>query len=416
MDPFNLFCSYSHKDKVPAECVADHLRLLEDSLVHVWFDGDLRPTDDWSKQISDNLDGADFVVLLVSVDYFKSSYCRLEMERALELEAAGTTKVIPVALRQCHLPDQIAHIQTILAANPLADWPNIDSGCTQITEEVAEAVRKSGGLGPKNKLPHANRKELGRLLDILCDRDPQYQDLIDKKKKKDKDAIDPGRPFIIVTQGVKEDSHERFLDRLEGRLLPEFFANEAKRLSPLKWPDYRAGRTEDDLFGTQFAACLNGVKPWAEVDELNAALERCAPISVLPTTVSAENWGDQGQALFKLYFQFWDKWPKLPEERMLIPVLQIKYGANEKVNAAMKKSLKGLVSATTPVHGVVLQPFREIFRPDMEDWIRQEQVRSLLVSDTAAIDKLVTVFPDDRTRWRMQPLAERQLPRFLNAL
>lgn len=409
---FNLFCSYSHIDSVLAGSVADHLRLL-DKLVNVWFDGDLRPTDNWVKKISDSLDGADFVVLLLSVDYFKSEYCQLEMNRALQLEGEGKTKIIPVALRRFHLPDAVAHIQTILAENPLADWPNIDAGCKQITDQVEDVVRKYGGLEPKNKLAHPNRKELARLLDFLCDRTPQYQDLVEKARP---DALDPRRPFIIVTHGVIEDSHERFLDRLEYRLLPEFLGPEAKRLSPLKWPDYRARRTPQDLFGPQFAACVSGVKPWASADELNAALQRCSPISLLPTTVSSENWGEDGGTLLDFYFQFWEKWPQLPEDRILIPILQIKYGSNDKVNLAMKESLQSRAIAQGQAHGVVLRPFREIYRPDMEEWIGQEQVRSLLASDTVAIDKLSTVFPDEGTAWRMQPLAERQLPRFLSAL
>ncbi|HWF11509.1 MAG TPA: TIR domain-containing protein [Bryobacteraceae bacterium] len=409
---FNLFCSYSHVDSALASSVADHLRLL-DKLLNVWFDGDLRPTENWVKKISDNLDGADFVVLLLSVDYFKSEYCRLEMERALQFDAEGKTKIIPVALRQFHLPDAIAHIQTIDAGNPLADWPDIDAGCKHITEAVEEVVRKHGGLEPKNKLAHPNRKELARLLDFLCNRNPQYQDLVERAKP---EALDPRRPFVIVTHGVIEDAHDRFLDRLQYRLLPEFLGDEAKRLSPLKWPDYRARRTPQDLFGPQLAACLSGVKPWAGPGELNAALQRCGPISLLSTTVSAENWGDEGHTLLGFYFQFWDRWPQLPEGRILIPILQIKYGSNEKSNLAMRNSLEGMKIARGKARGVVLRPFREIFRPDMEDWIRHEEVRSLLASDAAAIDKLTTVFPEDGTAWRMQPLAERHFPRFLSAL
>jgi hypothetical protein len=409
---YNLFCSYSHQDSAISGALAKHLQTLEPDLLHVWFDEELRPSENWVQKISDSLDGADFVVLLLSVDYFASSYCRLEMKRALELDAQRKTNVILIMLRPCNLPADLRHLQVIFADHPLATWPNEDAACKKVTEEVEDFVREQSGLEAKNKLAHPNRKELTRLLDYLCDRNPQYVDLVERAQPA---MIDPRRPFIIVTQGVVEDAHDRFLDRLEYRLLPEFLSVEAKRLSPLIWPGFRARRTAEDLFGPQFAPCLKA-KPWATTGELNDALKRCSPVSLVPTTVAAENWGEKGHKLLELYFQFWKEWPNLPEERFLIPVLSVKYGPNEEINLAMRQSLLKTDLARGRLGGLVMRPFSEIRRQDMEEWIGHDEVRPLFASAPVAIERLSLVFPEDGVAWRMHPLAQLHFPRYLSNL
>ena len=63
----------------------------------------LKPGEDWGKRISDNLEKADIILLLVSIDFINSSYCYdIELDRAIERHTNGESVVIPVILR-CYM-------------------------------------------------------------------------------------------------------------------------------------------------------------------------------------------------------------------------------------------------------------------------------------------------------------------------
>ncbi len=69
-------------------------------LLDAWHDRRITSGEEWSGQISDSLERADIVLLLISADFMASDYCyEIETKRALELHAAGKAVVIPVILR-----------------------------------------------------------------------------------------------------------------------------------------------------------------------------------------------------------------------------------------------------------------------------------------------------------------------------
>ncbi|PKN48133.1 MAG: hypothetical protein CVU59_00190 [Deltaproteobacteria bacterium HGW-Deltaproteobacteria-17] len=102
-DKLKLFVSYSHIDKDLKERLIRHLQPLErENLIEVWADHEILPGDDWDKEISKKLGEADIVLTLVSIDFINSKYCYdIELIKALEREADGEAKVIPVILRSC---------------------------------------------------------------------------------------------------------------------------------------------------------------------------------------------------------------------------------------------------------------------------------------------------------------------------
>jgi hypothetical protein len=175
----------------------------------------MRPGDDWVGEISDHLDQADMIILLVSSNYFASVFCGLEMERALELQKDGKTVVIPVMLRHFNLADAaFSHLNTCPPADRPIDsaaWPDKELALKTVSEQVGRLARELQGARPKNKLLHPNRKALTTLLHHLCDRGPQadaiYEALRPQRRKR-------RRPFVIIMQGSHDDSLEWFLNRL----------------------------------------------------------------------------------------------------------------------------------------------------------------------------------------------------------
>lgn len=98
-----LFLSYSHQDEDLRKELGKHLAALRrDGVIDIWQDRRIGPGDEFDREISNQLESADIVLLLVSSDFLHSDYCYdIEMKRALERHAEGSARVIPVILRPC---------------------------------------------------------------------------------------------------------------------------------------------------------------------------------------------------------------------------------------------------------------------------------------------------------------------------
>ncbi len=99
-----LFLSYSHQDDDLRKAAEKHLAALRrDGVVDIWQDRRIGPSDEFDREISNQQESADnIVLLLVSSDFLHSHYAYdIEMKRALEHHAEGSAKVIPVIPRHC---------------------------------------------------------------------------------------------------------------------------------------------------------------------------------------------------------------------------------------------------------------------------------------------------------------------------
>jgi hypothetical protein len=96
-----IFFSYSHKDEELRNELANHLSILQQQgMISAWHDRRIAPGREWAGEISEHLDRAQIILLLVSADFLASDYCRkIEIERALERHKAKKARVIPVILR-----------------------------------------------------------------------------------------------------------------------------------------------------------------------------------------------------------------------------------------------------------------------------------------------------------------------------
>ena len=135
-----VFVSYSHADEGLKDAVMKHLKPLERmGLITAWHDRKLLAGDVWDKEISRNLEEADIVLLLVSIDFINSKYCYdVELDRALERDAEGSCRVVPVILRGClwqHSP--FAKLQALPRdGKPAASWPDLDEAFANVAEGI----------------------------------------------------------------------------------------------------------------------------------------------------------------------------------------------------------------------------------------------------------------------------------------
>jgi len=140
-EALKVFVSYSHVDEKLKDAVLRHLKPLERmNLITEWHDRKLLAGDAWGDEINRNLEEADIVLRLVSIDFINSKYCYdVELDRALERHAEGTCRVVPIILRGClwqHTP--FSKLQALPRdGKPAVSWPDLDEALAT----VAEALR-----------------------------------------------------------------------------------------------------------------------------------------------------------------------------------------------------------------------------------------------------------------------------------
>lgn len=142
----NIFCCYAHKDKLLRDALRAHLGLLSRlGHINVWYDGEILPGSIWEKSISDQLDSAQIILLLISADFVNSDYCySIEMKRALERHRLGDACVIPILLRPVDFEGApFASLEMLPPrAKPVMKWSNRDEAFMHIAQEVRKTVNR----------------------------------------------------------------------------------------------------------------------------------------------------------------------------------------------------------------------------------------------------------------------------------
>ncbi|MFD2366843.1 toll/interleukin-1 receptor domain-containing protein [Pseudoduganella sp. GCM10020061] len=143
-DRMKVFVSYSHKDQDLKDRLINHLRPLEnEGLIAIWVDHQIKAGDDWDAEIAKKLSSADVVLALVSIDFINSKYCyAVELEKALEREAEGDAKVIPVILRSCLWnKSPLGRLKALPTdGKAVMTWGDIDEALTVVAIGVRDAA------------------------------------------------------------------------------------------------------------------------------------------------------------------------------------------------------------------------------------------------------------------------------------
>jgi TIR domain-containing protein len=153
-----LFFSYSHKDEDFRDQLETHLAMLKrEGTVDVWHDRRIIAGDQIDGKISEHLEVADIVLLLVSPDFLASPYCYdVEVARAMERHKSGAARVIPVILRTCDW--KRAPFGKLLATprdgRPITKWPDRDEAFLDVVDAIRVALpRKETTLAVRSKHP-----------------------------------------------------------------------------------------------------------------------------------------------------------------------------------------------------------------------------------------------------------------------
>jgi hypothetical protein len=142
----SVFISYSHADEAFKNDLTKHLEPLRRlKLIEAWHDRKIKPGEEWDKSISANLEKAEIILLLISIDFINSPYCYdTELDRAIERQAAKEAEVIPIILRNCMWQQTpFGKLQALPKdARPVSLWPDRDDALVNVADGVRQVAEK----------------------------------------------------------------------------------------------------------------------------------------------------------------------------------------------------------------------------------------------------------------------------------
>lgn len=184
MRPQRVFISYAHEDEKFRDELQVHLRLLErQGLVECWHDRKILAGTEWNLEISENLQRADVILLLISPDFINSDYCYdVEMKVALDSHKSHKSIVIPILIRPVANWEKtdFAALQVLPnGAKPVTSWDSRDSAWADVAAGIIRTIQRN----EENQRPHLPNEEVN-LGDIVAN------------FTSNKDMLDTGAPKI----------------------------------------------------------------------------------------------------------------------------------------------------------------------------------------------------------------------------
>ncbi len=140
-----IFCCYAHKDEKLRLALDRQLGVLQrKGFIEVWSDHRIMAGEPWEDKISENLEKADLILLLISPLFVASDYSwGKEMKRALERSKEGTATVVPVLLRQVinWQETPFASLQTVPEKAVTLYKPH-EAGLNSAAEAISRVVKR----------------------------------------------------------------------------------------------------------------------------------------------------------------------------------------------------------------------------------------------------------------------------------
>lgn len=168
---YDVFLSHSAKDK---EFVSQLAKDLMKAGYRVWLDEwNIKAGDSIAKAITTGLEDSRFLLIVMSPDYFQSSWTQQEWQYALAKEMGdgdGDIKLIPLLYRDCEVPAVLRNIQWIDFLEPARYKTNLnhlmrallDSSSLEFVESAPSETPKPG-----ERLEAISPAELSELKTIL---------------------------------------------------------------------------------------------------------------------------------------------------------------------------------------------------------------------------------------------------------
>jgi len=143
--PLKTFIIYAHEDQGYKTGLEKFLRHLvrRDKLV-IWTDKEIRAGEQWDKSIKLNLNEADVIIILISVDFYNSDYIQnIEFKKAKERYDRNEALLVPILVRHCPWRSyELIHELQMLpsGARSVDNWQSKDEAYTDIAEHLERLI------------------------------------------------------------------------------------------------------------------------------------------------------------------------------------------------------------------------------------------------------------------------------------
>jgi hypothetical protein len=143
------FISYSHRDEAFRQELEIHLApLRRQNLLSIWHDRRITAGDALDGAISENLESADLILMLISADFVASEYCYArEMTRALERHDAKAARAISIICRPCDF-NGLPFANFVLLptdAKAVSSWTDRDAAWVDVVRGIRRALETATG-------------------------------------------------------------------------------------------------------------------------------------------------------------------------------------------------------------------------------------------------------------------------------
>lgn len=191
MDKITIFISYSHEDESYKDKLEKHLSILKrNSIVETWHDRKIIPGEEWDKKIKDELETAQIILLLVSVDFLSSNYCYdIEIKRAVERHDKGEAVLIPIMLRKCDWNEtSFSKIQALPKnAKPVKNFEDEDEAFYSIVEGIKSSITQLKKRKEQNNkielISEAKDLKIFHKIKLECDTPPNILHWVGRQRE-----------------------------------------------------------------------------------------------------------------------------------------------------------------------------------------------------------------------------------------
>ena len=138
-NPLKAFITYSHKDLQRNTELQTRLAVMEDEgKIKLWDDNKILPSDEWEKDISDNLAESDILLYLVSATSLASKNCNKELTEIL----SPNIRVIPIILEACDWENhQLSRFEALPhKGKPINEWRPQSKGWQNVVTGIRKVV------------------------------------------------------------------------------------------------------------------------------------------------------------------------------------------------------------------------------------------------------------------------------------
>jgi hypothetical protein len=153
--PYEVFISYSHKDRSFLNELTSHLKVLQrQNLISAWKDTDISPGTEWEPQIMDRLNRAQLILLLISANFMASDFCySIEMDQAIKRHNADLARVLPIIITPVYWEGApFAKLKMLPTdGKPVTSWPTHNDAFADVVRNIVSAIKD---LQDKGKAPN----------------------------------------------------------------------------------------------------------------------------------------------------------------------------------------------------------------------------------------------------------------------